>query len=147
MTWRVRFRVVRRGSERGQATVELALLLPVVVVLVLFIVQVAMVVRAQVLAIECARDAARAAAVDPRPDAARTAAATPGLEPGRLRVEVGRRSGGRLVHVTVSYEMPTDVSLIGPLLPDVTVHAQAVMRVEATASPISSASDSGEAGN
>lgn len=126
----------RAGGEPGQATVELALLLPVVAVIALFVVQLALVVRAQILTVQVAREAARAAAVDPRPDAARRAAGAPGLDPSALRVEVQRQAGKRLVHVVITYRARTDVSLVGAALPDITVRAEATMRTEdASAQP------------
>ena len=56
-----------RPGERGQATVEFALLLPVLVLALLAVLQVAFVVRDQVAVVHAAREAARAASVDPDP--------------------------------------------------------------------------------
>ena len=53
----------RSRDHRGQATVELALLMPVWVLLLLAVVQVGLVARAEVETIQAAREAARAAAV------------------------------------------------------------------------------------
>ncbi|QXC60098.1 pilus assembly protein [Aquihabitans sp. G128] len=121
------------GQEGGQATVELALALPVVVLALLLVVQVALVARAQLLVVHAAREGARAAAVDPDPGAAaRAARATPGLRAGDLRVEVAGRGGeGSRVRVTVRYRVRTDVPLVGGLLGDPTVSATVTMRVEA----------------
>lgn len=109
-------------------------MLPLVVVVLLAIVQVGLVVRDQVLVVHAAREAARAAAVDPRPGVAAAAAArSSALKPGRLSTEtVTSHSGGAVVIVTarVTYRTPTDVPLVGPLLPELPVHAKAVMRVE-----------------
>ncbi|MCU1454935.1 MAG: hypothetical protein JWN46_3081 [Acidimicrobiales bacterium] len=124
--------VVGPGDERGQATVEVALALPVVAVLLLLVVQVALVVRDQVLVIHAAHEAARAAAIDDRPAAPQEAARRSGpLDPGRLRVHAGPRGQpGSLVIVDVSYTAPTDVPLAGLLVGDVELHARAAMRVE-----------------
>jgi len=66
---------MRRGKEvKGQASVELALVLPLVVVLLLVVVQVGLVVRDQILVVHAAREAAREAAVDTSADAPRRAA-------------------------------------------------------------------------
>jgi Flp pilus assembly protein TadG len=54
--------------------VELALVLPLVLLLLLGVVQVGLVVRDQILVVHAAREAAREAAVDPAPGAARRAA-------------------------------------------------------------------------
>ena len=62
-----------RDGDAGQAAVELALLLPVVVVLVLGVLQVALVGRDQLALELAAREAARAAAVSADPAAPRPA--------------------------------------------------------------------------
>lgn len=102
----------RCQREGGQATVEVALLLPLLAMLLLAVVQVGLVVRDQVLVTHAAREAAR-------------------LDPDRLDVELSGSTdpGGRLT-VTVRYRSPTSVPLIGPLLGDRTLVAQATMRVE-----------------
>jgi Flp pilus assembly protein TadG len=124
--------VTRRRREGGQATVEVALLLPLVATMLLAVVQVGLVVRDQVLVVHAAREGARAAAVDPTPEAAREGAeAAARLDPRRLRVDLSGDTdlGGRLT-VTVTYRSPTTVPLVGPLLGDRTLTAEATMRVE-----------------
>ena len=122
----------RRRDDGGQAAVELALVLPLVVALLLAVVQVGLVVRDQVLVVHAAREAAREAAVDPDPAAARRAAAEgSGLQVARLQVTVSERGGpGSRVRVDVSYKAPTDVPLVGAALGSLTLHASATMRVE-----------------
>jgi Flp pilus assembly protein TadG len=123
--------VTRRG-EGGQATVEVALLLPLLASMLLAVVQVGLVVRDQLLVTHAAREAARAAAVEPSVEAARTGAeASARLEPDRLDVDLSgdTEPGGRLT-VTVSYRSPTDVPLVGGLVGDRTLTAEATMRVE-----------------
>lgn len=121
----------RRGDE-GQAAVELALVLPLVAFLLLALVQVALVVRDQVLVVHAAREAARAAAVDPTPTAARRAAlAGAPLAESRLRLELsGHQKAGDQVEVVVSYRSPTNASIVGALIPDIVLRAQASMRRE-----------------
>lgn len=110
---------------------EVALVLPIVAMLLLLVVQTALVVRDQVLVVHAAREAARAAAVDPSRDAARRAAlAAASLDPARLDVRVVPDATGRLVSVTVSYRSPTVAPMIGPLLPDVLMEGRASMRRE-----------------
>jgi Flp pilus assembly protein TadG len=123
---------VNRWHERGQATVEAALVLPLVVTLLLAVIQVGLLVRAEVLVTHAAREAARAAAVDADPQAAaRAASAATALEPKRMTVNVqGRNGPGSRVRVEVTYTAPTDVPLVGGLLGDVTLKATATMRVE-----------------
>ena len=71
-------------GERGQATVELALGLPVVLLGVLLVVQVGLVVADQVRVVHSAREAVRVAAVDDRASETRRAAlAAAGLRPAR----------------------------------------------------------------
>jgi Flp pilus assembly protein TadG len=124
--------VNRVVDERGQAAVELALVLPVLGALTLGVLQVGLVVRDQVLVLEAAREAARAAAVDPAPEAASEAArAATALPPDALVVRVLRRDepGGR-VRVRVRYASPTDIPVIGSVLGTVHLEATAVLRVE-----------------
>jgi hypothetical protein len=118
----------RHRDADGQATVELALLLPVIVMLVLLVVQMLVIGRAYVLTIHAAREAARAESVDPtgRDAAAAVARALPGA-----RVDLVRRARvGDPVEAIVMYTVHTDVPLIGPLLPDVHLHAAVTMRSE-----------------
>jgi hypothetical protein len=115
--WRGRWR------DRGQATVELTLCLPFVAAALLLVVQVGLVAHTEVLVVHAAREAARAAAVGapvPPPD---------GLEPSRTSVVVEALPGGR-VRATVRYRTPTDVPLVGPLVADVALEAEATMRDE-----------------
>ena len=122
----------RRGSERGQSTVELALALPVVVLLLLVLLQVALVARDVVLVAHAAREGARAAAIDPDPAAAREAAESAGgLDPDRMAVEVGDRGDpGSRVRVRVRYRVRTEVPLVGRFLGDRIVMTSVTMRVE-----------------
>lgn len=117
-----------RRPDAGQATVELALALPFVALLGLILVQGAVLGRDQLMVIHAAREAARAASVDPDPDAPAEAARL--VLPGAA-VDAGvRPPPGRSVVVTVAYRSPTDLPLVGPLLPDPLLSARAVMRVE-----------------
>lgn len=120
------------GGERGQAAVELALGLPLLAVLALALLQVAFVVRDQVLLTHAAREAAREAAVSADPAAARRAALHGAdLEGDRLVVEVGARGRpGSRVLVVLRYPAPTRVPLVGAVVGDVQLTAKAAMRVE-----------------
>ena len=110
---------------------EVALVLPVVALLLLLVVQAALVVRDQVLVVHAAREAARAAAVDPAAGAPRRAALDGApLHPARTEVQVGPGRRGQPVAVTVSYRSPTFVPLVGALVPDVVVRGRASMRRE-----------------
>ena len=119
----------RPGRARGQATVEIALVLPVIVVIALAVVQVGVVVHARVMVTHAAREGVRVAAVGGTDQAAaQAAAAAGGLSPSRVSVTV-ERSGGR-VHVRVDYTAATDVPLVGAFLDAVPLTATATMRLE-----------------
>jgi Flp pilus assembly protein TadG len=123
----------RRGKgDEGQSAVELALVLPLVALLLLAVVQVGLLARDQVLVVHAAREAARQAAVDPSPEGPKKAAiAGSNLDAGRLDVAVSGRGGaGSRVRVEVKYRAPAQVPLVGPALGDVTLEADATMRVE-----------------
>lgn len=116
-------------DDRGQATVELALVFPLIMMLVLVLVQVGLVVRAQILVTHAAREGARVAAVGEDPTAA--AVASTGLDPGRMSVaRSGGEAPGDVVTITVRYATPTDVPVIGRLVGDVELDAEATMRIE-----------------
>ena len=95
---------------------------------ILAIIQVGLVVRDQLGVVHAAREAARAASVDPDPGHAVRAAhrTLPGAE-----VDVGARPevGGE-ISVTVHYRSVTDLPLVGVLFPDPDLHTTTVMRVE-----------------
>ncbi|WP_419855121.1 TadE/TadG family type IV pilus assembly protein [Candidatus Poriferisodalis sp.] len=113
-------------QERGQATVELALLLPFLVLLLMGIVQTALVARDAVLVSHAARVGARIAAVEPSMDAIRTAVEqAAALDPDRLEVE--RHVEAQLVRVTVRYRSATEVPLAGALVGDVHLSESAAM--------------------
>jgi Flp pilus assembly protein TadG len=125
--------VRREAGDEGQAAVELALVLPLVLAMLLALVQVGLLVRDQVLVIHAAREAAREVAVDGSPGAGERAAraATSALRRDRLSVDSSGRSGpGSRVRVTVLYRSPTEVPLVGEAVGDLTVKGEATMRVE-----------------
>lgn len=119
-------------DERGQATVELALCLPFVILLAAIVVQVGIVASAQVRVWHAAREAARMAAVDDGIEEIRAAAERSGLE--RLHVEVEPPASDRVqggpVTVTVAYSPTSRVPLIGPVLDGFELEGSATMRVE-----------------
>jgi len=116
------------GDDRGQAAVELALALPVVVLLLLGMLQVALVGRDQ-LAVELAtREAARAAAVSADPVAAARLAAERVTTLRPLQVAVS--AGPTTVTVTVTHPSATDVAMVGRMIGDVQLRASVTMAVE-----------------
>lgn len=120
----------RGARHRGQATVELALGFPAVCFAVLLVLQLALVGRDAVLVNHAAREAARAAAVDPAQPAARAGAlaATTALDPSRLDVSLRRR--GERVTAVLRYRAITGLPLVGAVVPDPHLDAAVTMRVE-----------------
>ena len=117
-----------RPDHAGQSTVEFALVLPMIFGLLVLVFQVALVSRDEVLVTHAARAAVREASVTP--DTARVAAAARrSLASADVRV-VQRGAVGEPVEVEVSYVSVTDLPIVGALLPDLTLHSHAVMRVE-----------------
>ena len=120
-----------RGTDGGQATVELALVLPLLIVALLAVVQVVVVGRDRIALAHAGREAARAAVEHPDPAgvAAATHSAT-GLDPDRLSVALtGGTEPGEQFTVRVTYRAVTDVMLVGRLFPDVVLAEQFVGRV------------------
>jgi Flp pilus assembly protein TadG len=115
-------------ADSGQAAVELALCLPLLFVFLLGIVQLVVVVRDQLAVELAAREAARAASVSASAAAAAEAAATRTISLRPLLVSTS--SSESTLTVAVSHVTHTDVPLIGALLPDITVSAQATMALE-----------------
>ena len=88
---------------------------------VLVLVQVGLLVRDHILVVHAAREAVRAAAVEPTTEAAAAAAiAAAGLDPARLQVETDwSRTTGGLLRVTVRYRPKPAVPIVGRRSPPV----------------------------
>ena len=99
---------------------------------VLVLVQVGLLVRDHILVVHAAREAVRAAAVEPTTEAAAAAAfAATGLDPARLQVETdGSRTTGGLLRVTVRYRPKPAVPMVGRLFPEATIEETLTVRVE-----------------
>ena len=117
-----------RPHEAGQTTAELAVVFPVVLLLALTVIQAALVLRDDLVLVDAAREAARAASVDPDP--ARAERAATAVLPGAAVDSGPRPAVGELVTVRVRYRSATTLPLVGPLLPDPVLVAGAAMRVE-----------------
>jgi len=116
-------------GEAGQAAVELALVLPLLLGVVLLLAQVGLLARDRVLVVHAAREAARAAAVEPTTEAARRAALrTRGLDPGKLQVTTRRH--GRSITAIVSYRAVTNVRFLGRKLPEIRMNEQVTAYAE-----------------
>ena len=120
----------RATDDLGQAAVELALGFPLVCLGLLLLVQVMLVVRAQVAVVHAAREGARAAAVSADPVGDGVAAARAALPPGATGATVRIDAGAATVRAVVRLTVHTDVPLAGALVPDVDVEGVAVMQVE-----------------
>jgi len=114
--------------DRGQATVELSLALPMVCLLLFAVVQVAVIGRGQLAVQLAAREAARAAAVAADPVGAGNTAAHRAVALRPLVVEISEHGG--TVTATVRCTDTTSVPLVGVLLPDVVLSATVTMALE-----------------
>jgi Flp pilus assembly protein TadG len=119
-------------DETGQSTVELALCLPLVAIVLAMVVQVGVVARDHVRVWHAAREAARVAAVDADEASVTEAAESVGLRPITVSVEPDRidRRQGEPVTVRVEYPPSIRVPVIGRLFEDLTLDAEASMRIE-----------------
>jgi Flp pilus assembly protein TadG len=120
------------SGESGQSTVELALCLPLLVLLCAALVQVGVLVIDQARLWHAAREAARVAVVDPDPRAAEDAARAVGLSPVDVSVDpsAANRRMGQPLTVALSFREAGGVPLVGALFRGITLHASAVMRIE-----------------
>lgn len=117
-------------EDRGQATVEAALVLPVLAVFVVLFVQVGLVVRSQVMVIHAARQAARVVAVDPTADGRAAALQAADLDPAKTVVTVaGSMEPGSQVTVEVTLSIAPSVPFVDDLA-TVDVSGSATMLVE-----------------
>ncbi len=119
-----------RRCARGQATVELALLLPLVLMVLLVVLQVGVLARDRLAVVHATRAAARAVIVDPSPEAAaRSLRAQGGAAAGaRVTVSGSLRAGG-LATVTVTMSA-TAVPIIGHVVSGVTLRERLTVYVE-----------------
>jgi Flp pilus assembly protein TadG len=120
--------VFRTRSESGQATVETALLLPLLAVFLLLIAHVGIVIRQQVLVTHASREAARVLSVENNPSRARAAVhrGAPDAETKFVRPQ----TVGSYVEVTVTDRVESPLAILRIVLPGVTVTSTTSMRVE-----------------
>ena len=127
----------RRGThDAGQATVELALVLPFIVLLALSLVQFGVVVANQLAVLAAAQCAARAAAISGNganysQDVAQREAEVAGSECVALRpLRVDLTTINNVVTARVKYLDGTDLPLVGLLFPNLTLEWSAAMQIE-----------------
>lgn len=123
--------MMSRG-QGGQATIELALCLPLLAALAGAIMWVAGIATDHVRVWHAAREAARIAAVDADIDAIEGAATAGGLEDLDVVVEPApeARTRGEAVTVTVSYRPAVGIPLLGVIAPGLVMSAHSTMRIE-----------------
>jgi TadE-like protein len=122
------------GPQRASASVEFAVVLPLVAVAVLLVAQVALIVGDQLTVAHAAREGAREAAVWNDDGRARDAVLRSGhLDPDRTTIDVEPedREVGTAVSVTVRYRPPQRVPFVGAFVPDdFELSSRATMRTE-----------------
>lgn len=116
------------GRDRGQAAVEFAIALPLVVVLLLGVIQVVVVVRDQIAVELAAREGARAGSVAASPAAAASAAAGRATELSPLDVTTSATDDH--VTVSVSFTSRNRLPILGIAIRDVDVSASVTMARE-----------------
>lgn len=124
--------VQRLRGQEGQATLELALCLPVIALVFAGVVEVALIGVDQVRVWHAAREAARVSAVDPDAAAAREAAGASGLDGIEVSVEPGaeERAPGRPTTVRVAYPYDARVPVVGEMFERFVLEADATTRIE-----------------
>jgi Flp pilus assembly protein TadG len=123
---------VSARPQGGQATLELALVLPIVAVVIAGLVETAMVASDQLRLWHAAREAARVAVVDSDPSAAERTIAEQGFADAVVDVTpsaIGRLQGEPLT-VSVGYRRPARVPVIGHIFDGLELRARATMRIE-----------------
>jgi Flp pilus assembly protein TadG len=120
-----------RGSDRGQATVELALCLPFILLLFGSAVEITAVSVDNIRVWHATREAARVAAVEPDPSVA-TRVATDVIAPIDISISPpsDARVGGEPVVVEASYRPDADVPVIGQVFERLRLTARVAMRIE-----------------
>jgi hypothetical protein len=119
---------VHHRIERGQATVELALVLPFVAVVAMALLDLGLVLRDNVLCVHAAREAARALAVGEDPVGA--ARRRSGLG-SALSVSADASTGT----ATVELDLAPRLAVLGRLLPGAKLRQSATMRMEVMRAP------------
>ena len=121
-------RACRSEPDSGQATVELALVMPLIIGLLLIILNVGLVVRDQLAVWHAASAGARAASISPdSPDVVQQAVEVEvGLRP--LHLQIVRDE--QLITVEVQYPRTINLWLIKHIVPPLTLSASVTMHVQ-----------------
>lgn len=120
------------NDQRGQATVEVALALPLVAMLLGLIVEIGIVAADRSRVWNAAREGARVAAVSADPDVVTAAVRQAGLETAEvtIRPPANERVQGEAVTVRVSFGHEGSVPLVGNIFEGVVIDSEATMRIE-----------------
>ncbi|GDX26499.1 hypothetical protein LBMAG12_08730 [Actinomycetes bacterium] len=122
-------------DDEGQATVEFALVLPLVVISLLLLMQVLVIVLAHVQVVNAARNGVRAAAVSAQPSQTAESVAlrslggaSDGKTPSDISVQT--TTDARWVTVTVTQHLVTDLPIIGRFISDLDISSHFSMLLE-----------------
>jgi Flp pilus assembly protein TadG len=121
-------RLCRSKPDSGQATVELALVMPLIIGLLLIILNVGLIVRDQLAVWHAASAGARAASISPNsPDIVQQAVEDEvGLRPMHLQIVRDEQ----LITVEVQYPRTINLWLIKHIVPLLTLSASVTMHVQ-----------------
>ena len=118
---------IHAERDRGQSTVEFVLVLPLVMFAVLLIAQFLVIVMAQVQVVNATRNAVRAASVSQSPSDTALTAARFSFGPD---IDVNTEISKRWVTVASTYELDTDLPMVGRLVPDIQLSSHFSMLLE-----------------
>lgn len=118
-------RQLPKGTESGQATVELAIILPFIVLIAAGLIQCGLIVANQLAVWNAARNAARAAAISPDPQIDAQQAANSAVDLRPLQVII--TTTDEVVSARVVYIDHTNLPLIGVLFPQISLEATVAM--------------------
>lgn len=129
---------MRLSGKHGQSTVELALILPFLLLVLFAIMEFGRIFSSYLIITNAAREGARQASIGADNNAIiqTVQSAAYSLNPGSLTINIdpynkSERITGRTATVTVSYSVDILIPLVGRLLPDpFPLTARAAMRVE-----------------
>lgn len=129
-----------RSNQKGQAIVEMALVMPLLIMLLFGIVEFGRVLNTYIVVTNLSREGARIGAVGGSDtaivDFIRNSAATSGFDTSQISVSpsptsISKRARGSSVMVTVSYPVDIVAPVIGTIIGDpFIVRSQTTMRVE-----------------
>ena len=122
-------------DDKGQATVEFALVLPFVVISLLLLMQVLVILLAHIQVVNAARNGVRAAAVSAQPSQTAESVALRSLAGAtdcktRSDISVQTTTDARWVTVTVTQHLVTDLPIIGRFISDLDISSHFSMLLE-----------------